>query len=387
MKNQLKSLIYLSFLSLFLFSTNELKSQCQTSRSAYEGYFINKLSEMNLIEGVWQLSTTTRIMKDGKVKATRNPTSTKVWGIIKDGDVYRICDINGKKTEFDSYFTSTEETGIYQYTRSKDGQTITAKTNVSKMYISYNYKVPADEAKEIVGEEFDETYEVFREPVWKRLYPTEEMMAEFQSSTGTGMAINNAGYIFTCQHVINKAKKIKVRGINGDFSKTYNARIIAEDKNNDIAIIKIDESGFKLESEPPFAISNKSSDVGINVYTLGYPKLEVMGSEVKLTNGIISSRSGYKGDVTAYQISAPVQPGNSGGPLFDNKGNLIGVVNAKIVDADNVSYAVKSYYLNTLIDMFEIKLPDAKNSASVLGKELSEQIKFYKNFIYILEVN
>lgn len=382
--------IKLLFTSLFLFllvPIGSLKSQCQTSRSAYEGYFINKLSEMDLIEGVWQLSTTTRIMKDNKVKATRNPTSTKLWGIVKDGDVFRICDINGKKTEFDSYFTSTDESGIYQYTRNKDGQTVNAKTNVSKMYISYNYKVPADEAKDIVGEEYDDTYEVYREPVWKRLYPTEEMMAEFQASTGTGMAINNAGYIFTCQHVVNKAKKIKVRGINGDFSKTYNARVIAEDKNNDIAIIKIDEPGFKLESEPPFALANRSSDVGINVYTLGYPRLDIMGSEVKLTNGIISSRSGFMGDITAYQISAPIQPGNSGGPLFDTKGNLIGVINAKIVNADNVSYAVKSYYLNSLIDMFEIKLPDAKNSASVLGKELSEQIKFYKNFIYILEVN
>lgn len=383
----LRHLLYLTIFSFLFIPKGELKSQCQTSRSAYEGYFLNKLSEMDLIEGVWQLATTTRIMKDGKVKNTRNPTSNKVWGIIRDGEVFRICDINGKKTDFDSYFTSTAETGIYQYTRNKDGQTITAKTNVSKMTISYNYKVPEEEAKEVVGDDFDETYEVYREPVWKRLYPSDEMMSEFQPTSGTGMAINNAGYIFTCQHVINKAKKIRVRGINGDFSKLYNARIIAEDKNNDLAILKIDETGFKLENEPPFTLANRSGDVGVSIYTLGYPMRATMGDEVKLTNGIISSRSGYKGDVTAYQISAPVQPGNSGGPLFDTKGNLIGVVNAKIVGADNVSYAVKSYYLNSLLDMFEVKVPDAKNSAAIIGKELSEQIKFYKNFIYIIEVN
>lgn len=358
-----------------------------SSRSAYEGYFLNKLSDMDLVEGVWQIATTTRIMKDGKVKATRNPTSTKVWAIIKDDKVFRICDINGKKTDFDSYFLSTEESGVYQYVRSKDGESIKSKANVSKMLISYNYKVPEEEAREVVGEEYNSSYEVYREPVWQRLYPTEELMAEFQPTSGSGMAINSSGFIFTCQHVISKAKKIRVRGVNGDFDKLYPAKVIVEDKNNDIAIIKIDQAGFKLDAEPPIALYSKHGDVGANVYTLGYPMRATMGDEVKLSNGIISSRSGFKGDITAYQVSAPVQPGNSGGPLFDMKGNLIGVVNAKISGAENVAYAVKSYYLANLLDMYEVKLSDAKVTSQLVGKELSEQVKILKPFIYIIEVN
>jgi S1-C subfamily serine protease len=76
-----------------------------------------------------------------------------------------------------------------------------------------------------------------------------------------------------------------------------------------------------------------------------------MGDEVKLTNGIISSKSGFQGDVTSYQITAPVQPGNSGGPLFDDKGNIIGIINAKHVGAENASYAIKASYLMNLIDL------------------------------------
>lgn len=373
---------------LFLLITCSFSfAQCMSSRSAYEGYFLNKLSDMDLVEGVWQIATTTRIMKDGKVKATRNPTSTKVWAIIKDDKVFRICDINGKKTDFDSYFLSTEESGVYQYVRSKDGESIKSKANVSKMLISYNYKVPEEEAREVVGEEYNSSYEVYREPVWQRLYPTEELMAEFQPTSGSGMAINSSGFIFTCQHVISKAKKIRVRGVNGDFDKLYPAKVIVEDKNNDIAIIKIDQAGFKLDAEPPIALYSKHGDVGANVYTLGYPMRATMGDEVKLSNGIISSRSGFKGDITAYQVSAPVQPGNSGGPLFDMKGNLIGVVNAKISGAENVAYAVKSYYLANLLDMYEVKLSDAKVTSQLVGKELSEQVKILKPFIYIIEVN
>ena len=76
-----------------------------------------------------------------------------------------------------------------------------------------------------------------------------------------------------------------------------------------------------------------------------------MGDEVKLTNGIISSKSGFQGDVTSYQITAPVQQGNSGGPLFDSKGNIIGIINAKHAGAENASYAIKASYLMNLIDL------------------------------------
>lgn len=149
------------------------------------------------------------------------------------------------------------------------------------------------------------------------------------TSSGTGFAISPNGYIATNHHVIEGGSSISVRGINGDFSKQYSAKVITEDKKNDLAIIKIDDENFTSLGIPPYLIKGKTSEVGTSIFVLGYPLRSSMGDEIKLTNGIISSKSGFQGDITTYQISAPIQPGNSGGPLFKSNGELIGIVNAK----------------------------------------------------------
>ena len=90
-------------------------------------------------------------------------------------------------------------------------------------------------------------------------------------------------------------------------------------------------------------------NVGENVFAMGYPRPGLQGEEVKVTDGIISSKTGFQNDNKTYQISAPIQPGNSGGPLFDNSGNLIGLTNSGIPSGDNVGYAIKISNLNNLL--------------------------------------
>lgn len=206
------------------------------------------------------------------------------------------------------------------------------------------------------------------------------------ASSGTGYAISSNGYIATNHHVTNGASTIKVRGINGDFSKSYIAKVIIEDKNNDLSIIKIDDPSFTSLGTIPYIISSRASDVGSSVFVLGYPLRATMGDEVKLTNGIISSKSGFQGDVTSYQITAPVQPGNSGGPLFDDKGSIIGIINAKHGIAENASYAIKASYLMNLIDLMPTP-PKLQTISTVTGKPLTEQVKILKKFTYIIEIN
>ncbi|MCB0749394.1 MAG: trypsin-like peptidase domain-containing protein, partial [Ignavibacteriae bacterium] len=181
-----------------------------------------------------------------------------------------------------------------------------------------------------------------------KMYPTSSdniSSASNSPSSGTGFAITSNGLIVTNNHVIDGAKTIKVRGVNGDFNRTYTAKLIITDKNNDLAIIKIDDYSFSSLGNVPYTIKTSSSGVGEDIFVLGYPLRASMGDEVKLTDGIISSKTGFQGDVTSYQISAPVQPGNSGGPLFNRKGQMIGIINAKHIGAENASYAVKSSYL------------------------------------------
>ena len=93
------------------------------------------------------------------------------------------------------------------------------------------------------------------------------------------------------------------------------------------------------------------------VFTIGYPLNDVMGSNYKVTDGIISSKSGIEDDVRYYQISVPLQPGNSGGPLFNKDGNIIGITSARLnsqavgTQVENVNYAIKSSYLLNLYNM------------------------------------
>jgi S1-C subfamily serine protease len=203
--------------------------------------------------------------------------------------------------------------------------------------------------------------------------------------SGSGFAITANGLIVTSYHVISNANKIQIRGVNGDFDKVFKAKIIAIDKNNDLAILKIDDTKFTQIGSIPYSLSDKIADVGDDVFVLGFPLRAVMGDEIKLTNGLISSKSGFQGDITSYQISATVQAGNSGCPLFDKNGNVIGVVNARL-PVESASYAIKTPYLKTLIYSLE-NPPALTTTNSLVGMSLSEQVKSIKNFVYIIEVS
>ncbi|HBF89230.1 MAG TPA: hypothetical protein DDX39_11365 [Bacteroidales bacterium] len=222
-----------------------------------------------------------------------------------------------------------------------------------------------------------------------KIYPTKEMiiksLEENKSVTGTGFAISSNGIIVTNYHVIENAKEIKIRGVNSDFNKTYIAKVLNSDKNNDISLLKIEDNNLDL-GIIPFVIKTELSEVGENVYVLGYPLLASMGDEIKLTSGIISSRTGFQGDITSYQISAPVQPGNSGGPVFDSNANIIGIINAKHTGAENASYSIKANYIMNLIELLPQK-PTLQSSNLLINLPLTKQVEKLKNYVFIIEVN
>ena len=166
--------------------------------------------------------------------------------------------------------------------------------------------------------------------------------------TGTGFALKD-NYIVTNYHVVEDAKSISVRGVNGNFTNNYSARVVASDKFN----------------------------------VLGYPLTSTMGDEIKLTTGVVSSKSGFQGDVSLYQISAPIQPGNSGGPLFDSKGNIIGIVSAKHKGTENVSYAIKTSYLKNLMES-SIPTNILPQTNKIQNQNLSGKVKSVKDYVYYI---
>ena len=115
--------------------------------------------------------------------------------------------------------------------------------------------------------------------------------------------------------------------------------------------------------------------------------LTIMGKDIKFTDGRISSKTGYKGDITTYQTTTPIQPGNSGGPLFDHSGNLIGVNSSGLRKdiSDNVSYTIKTNYLINLIDVLPKSIP-IPNSTWISSKPLTEQIKILEKYVVLVKV-
>jgi S1-C subfamily serine protease len=160
--------------------------------------------------------------------------------------------------------------------------------------------------------------------------------------------------VITARHVIAGAERITLIRIDGT---RFRATVVAKDAANDLAVIAIDDTqglppGIPLAAQQPSA--------GERVFTIGYPHPDVLGNRPKVSEGIVGAVTGIGDDPRILQVSAPVQGGNSGGPLVNSKGEVIGVVTSKI-DAmrifnatgdlpENVGYAVKVAYLRPLLD-------------------------------------
>jgi S1-C subfamily serine protease len=172
-------------------------------------------------------------------------------------------------------------------------------------------------------------------------------------SSGSGVIVSAQGYVLTAAHVVAGADSIRVLTAEG----TQTATVLRIDAANDVAVLKISGGPY---SPLPIAPSRRVR-LGQAVATIGFPNIGFQGFSPKVTRGEISSVNGFNDDPRSWQISVPVQPGNSGGPLLDENGNLIGVVVAKLglkaaaVTGDmpqNVNYAVKSAYALPLLEPY-----------------------------------
>ena len=232
----------------------------------------------------------------------------------------------------------------------------------------------------------------------EKVYPKDEIKASATSkkkrnneweNNGSGFLISESGYIVTNHHVISDWEEFQVEFKRNNKLEVFNAEMIKSDKTNDLAILRIKDEDFSTLNKIKYNLKTRSVDIGTEIFALGYPLTDMMGDDIKFTDGKISSKTGFRGDITTYQIQVPIQPGNSGGPLFDFQGNLIGItssgVNRKLDLTENVNYAIKSSYLLNLIDVLpeKITLPSSTQLAS---KELTEQIKILSDYVVIIKV-
>ena len=169
--------------------------------------------------------------------------------------------------------------------------------------------------------------------------------------TGTGFFITDDGYFITNQHVAGEGATVRILTAAGSIA----AKVVKVDKANDVALLKAEG---KFTALP--VITSRGVRLGATAATVGFPNTGLQGFAPKLAKGEIASLAGAQDDARHFQISAPIQPGNSGGALVDERGNVIGVVVAKLSQkaalatsgalAENVNYAVKSSYLLSFLE-------------------------------------
>jgi len=208
-------------------------------------------------------------------------------------------------------------------------------------------------------------------------------------ANGSAIFISNDGHVATNYHVVEDAKKIVLEFYQNGEKKSYDAEVVLSDKTNDLSVLKIKDEKFSLNKPLPYELNFDIQDVGSKVFALGYPMTDVLGSDIKYTEGSISSKTGIEGDITSYQISVPIQPGNSGGPLFNEDGNIVGItssiLNRTLFESENVNYAIKLSYLKNLMDILPKKI-DPVRSNTIKELNTTDKIKILQEYIPVVRI-
>lgn len=175
--------------------------------------------------------------------------------------------------------------------------------------------------------------------------------------SGTGSVISPAGFILTAAHVVEDSGYLEVVTQEGRFP----ASVLSLDATNDVALIKVERT---FSNTIPLGRSGEVR-LGASVSTIGFPNIDIQGLSPKVTKGLISGENGFQNDVRLWQISVPVQPGNSGGPLLDEKGRVVGMVVSQLnchqaMEAtgsipQNVNYAIKASYFEPLLHFHKVE--------------------------------
>jgi serine protease Do len=202
-------------------------------------------------------------------------------------------------------------------------------------------------------------------------------------SGGTGFIIDAKGYLVTNYHVVDRANNIAVQNGRGE----YIARVVYTDRSKDIAILKIDDESFKPYSSVPYSISKSSARLAEPIFTLGYPKNEIVYGQ-----GYLSSLTGFNGDTLSCQIEIAANHGNSGSPIINKSGEVVGILNARQNSTEGFTFAIQGKFIYKALD--ELKKSDTiyqriklNSKSQIAGMERTEQVNKVEDYIYMVKVN
>lgn len=206
-----------------------------------------------------------------------------------------------------------------------------------------------------------------------------------RDSTGTGFIVSQKGHVLTNHHVVDKCGTITVSR-TGDVARP--ATILRADVTNDLAVLKIDAS---LAADEAARFRARSLRAGESIAIYGFPLAGTLSASGNIVGGNVSSLAGLADDVRLLQVSAPVQPGNSGGPLMDNTGAVAGIVNGKLnelaaIEASgslpqNVNFSIKANVGMNFLDAHSIPYEMSGETAALDLPAIADRAKKFTVFI------
>ncbi len=209
---------------------------------------------------------------------------------------------------------------------------------------------------------------------------TTKVPDKVQVSAGTSFLIDEDGYLATNAHVVEGSSTLIVVNNN----KEYIARKVYENAENDLAILKIDDKDWKPVGKLPYNVRRGSVDLGEEIYTLGYPR-----NEIVYNRGYMSAKSGYRDDSMSIQIAISANPGNSGGPVLDRNGSIIGILSTRDRQSNDVVFASKANNLTTAVETLKkdtayknLNLPKYSN---LKGMDVVKQVKKLQNYVFMVK--
>jgi serine protease Do len=201
-------------------------------------------------------------------------------------------------------------------------------------------------------------------------------------SGGTGFLIDAKGYIVTNAHVLQGTGAVVVNSRGQEFKVS----IVHVDKTRDLAILKINDVDYTPLKSLPYGIRKNNSDLGEQIFALGYPRSD---NDIVYGEGYLSARTGFNSDSLSYQVQLSANPGNSGAPVFNNNGEVIGIISTRQIEAESVTFAIKSKNIYQMLNALKekdsslnkIKIP-ARSAGTLKGMDRKEQITKVEDCVY-----
>ncbi len=358
-----------------------------TQQSAIEDYLSDH--KLENIEGIWIDSSSGTVIAVYK-SGTSSPTYVSKF-ISGDADLEWLFLEKGSsklfygKTGCYLYYTDGRQTGIYD---------CNITVEVAKNQFRHTFTIPPgmvncngcpQAGQRIFSRVWPEDIDSHNAKFGGETEPTQPSPDDDKvvaAASGSGFFVSKKGHIVTNHHVIDQCKAVKVNYKADEIP----ARIIAVDKTNDLAILQA-----KINPSKVYAISKEDVSLLEDIIVAGFPLGKKVSAAIKTHKGSVTALAGYEDNYSNFQTDATINQGNSGGPIINQKGNVVGVAVATWVEegVQGVHFGVKSSTLNTFAKANSVNFLPQNNrdlSNAELGKLITEATVYLECFMTVAKI-